>query len=370
MRKYFFGYLFVKIAKLLAILALIVGVGYCCWKYGQAHLAADSVRYRPNDILQGQLARLKSVTQSTEKIIREFAGPTALGGMKEPTFTRDASSNSDFDSLKTQLAQLDQERQQMKQAVTSRFDTMVAGIEEKLRQRAAALAEASPSPSAQAIEPAATPETVATPTPTATEKETLYVENLSGVEIQRRTASLEKAKQFLIMLQTGAENPQNRRILTDAQTQLEQLEGLLPTVPEPVPSATAAPAEPTQPAAGEPTPPPKTFNAEKVANELRANRFQVRAAILSSWELDDAFEQASGAVSVESAKCRLASLGVKGIWLSFFGQIGLTILATLLVAFLILVFADLTQTLLDTATNTGLIAEVSSPLPSRAGEKS
>ena len=35
-KKYFFGYLFVRIAKLLAILALIVGLGYCFWKYGQA----------------------------------------------------------------------------------------------------------------------------------------------------------------------------------------------------------------------------------------------------------------------------------------------------------------------------------------------
>ncbi|HEY2801967.1 MAG TPA: hypothetical protein VGI85_15360, partial [Chthoniobacterales bacterium] len=95
----------------------------------------------------------------------------------------------------------------------------------------------------------------------------------------------------------------------------------------------------------------------KVANQLRAKRFQVRAAISSSWEFDEAFTQVSETASLESGKCRIASLAVKGIWLSFFGQIGLAVLATVLVAFLVLVFADLTQTLLDTATNTGLTAE-------------
>ncbi|MEO6870746.1 MAG: hypothetical protein ABI233_00830 [Chthoniobacterales bacterium] len=320
-------------------------------------LAADSVSYRSSDFLQSQLARLTSVTQSTEKIIRDFAGPTALGAMKYPTFTRDASSISGFDSLKAQLAQLDQDRQQMKETVISRFDDMVSAIEAKLRQRAAALANAEATPAVTSTAPAATPEPAFTPSQVANERTTLYIESLPGPEIERRKASLEKAKQLLIVLQTGAENPQNRRTLTDAEAQLEQLESLLPPVPEPVQATTPAPTGPTPSTNAQPTPPPKTFNAEKVANELRANRFQVRAAISSAWELDEAFAQASESVSVESGKCRAASLAVKGIWLSFFGQVGLAVLATLLVAFLILVFADLTQTLLDTATNTGITAE-------------
>ena len=100
----------------------------------------------------------------------------------------------------------------------------------------------------------------------------------------------------------------------------------------------------------------------------RASRFQVRTAIASSWEFDEAFAQASGTAYHEGGKCRISSLAVKGVWLSFFGQVGLAILATVLVAFLILVFADLTQTLLDTATNTGITADASKPSTSARSE--
>ncbi len=361
MRKYFFGYLFVKIAKVLAAFALLVGVGYCCWKFGQAHLAADAVDYRPSDFLQNRLGRLSAVAQNTRKIVEAFAGQTVLGEMKEPTFTRYASSNSDFNSLNAELTKLDQDRQRMKQGVTSRFNARISSIEEKLRQRAATLAKADSTSAAPSSAPTPTSEPSATPVPLANEQETLYVGSLAGPEIERRRASLENTRQLLILLETGAENPQNRRTLTDAEAQLDQLAGLLPQVPEPI--APDSPSAPESAAVNVPehTPVPKTFNAEKVANELRANRFQVGAAILSSWELDEAFTQASELVSVESGKCRIASFAVKGIWLSFFGQVGLAILATALFAFLILVFADLTQTLLDTATNTGITAEVSKP---------
>jgi hypothetical protein len=212
MKKYFFGYLFVKIAKLLAVLALLVGTGYSLWKYGQAHLAADSVSYRPSDVLQGQLTNLTSAERSTERIVKGFAGEDAVGPMTVPNLTREAASNADFESLKQQLAQLDHDRQQMKGAVTSRFNKMIGEIEEKLRARAAALAAASAPPSAGPVAPSATPVPVSTPPPAANEKETLYVENLASDEIERRTAALEKAKQLLIVLQTAAENPQNRSV--------------------------------------------------------------------------------------------------------------------------------------------------------------
>lgn len=360
MRKYFFGYLFVKIAKLLAVLALVVGLGYLLWKYGQAHLAAESASYRSSDFLQSQLAMLASVASSTQAIVKGFAGEPALGQMKEPSFASNVSSSTDFEMIKKEIAQLDQDRQQMKQAVISRFEAMVVEIEQKLRARVAALAAISASPATQASAPSGTPESTATPPPVSTEKEMLFVENMGGFEIQRRAALMEKAKQLLILLQTGAENPENRQTLADAATQVDQLGTLLPPVPEPVQPPAPALAE-EGPRTIAPSSPPKVFNAEKVANELRAARFGVREAILSSWHLDEVFARTSEAVSIESAKCRLASLSVKGIWLSFFGQAGLAFLAAALVAFLILVFADLTQTLLDTATNTGITAEANKP---------
>lgn len=360
MKKYFFGYLFVKIAKLLAVCALLVGIGYCFWKYGQAHLSAESASYRSSDYLQSQLVRLASSARSAHNIVESFVGKDAVPLMPEPNFSRNISSNGDFEALAGKLAGIDESRGQLKQAVISGFDTLVATIEEKLRARAAALAAATAVPSAQAAAPAATPMSETTPPRSAADRETLYIENLDSNEIQRRSTSLENTKQLLVALQTASEDPKNRQILEEAESRLEKLATLLPPIAEPAETTNFAPQKTTQPSQTAPTPPPKTFNAEKVANQLRASRSQVRAAIVSSWEFDEAFSRASEAASLESGKCRISSLIVKGIWLSFFGQIGLAILATLLVAFLILVFADLTQTLLDTATNTGITADAQS----------
>jgi len=99
------------------------------------------------------------------------------------------------------------------------------------------------------------------------------------------------------------------------------------------------------------------LNAEKVADQLEQLRNSVRQAVLSSWALDGAFDRVSELSLSEQNKCRLATLRTKGIWLNAFGRIAIGAVATAFVAFLILVMADLIQTLLDTATNTGMMAQ-------------
>ncbi|HVF22161.1 MAG TPA: hypothetical protein VM941_03765, partial [Pyrinomonadaceae bacterium] len=86
-------------------------------------------------------------------------------------------------------------------------------------------------------------------------------------------------------------------------------------------------------------------------------------AVLSSWALDDAYEDAAEVAGSESNKCQASSLVENGIWLSAFGQMAMAIIAALFLAFLILVMADLTQTLLDTATNTGVMADATQSRP-------
>ena len=79
--------------------------------------------------------------------------------------------------------------------------------------------------------------------------------------------------------------------------------------------------------------------------------------LLTSWTLDDAFKQATDLSLTEREKQRMASLAEQGIWLSATSRIVIGLLATGLVCLLILVFADLVQTQLDTATNSTTVAE-------------
>ena len=103
--------------------------------------------------------------------------------------------------------------------------------------------------------------------------------------------------------------------------------------------------------------PRKILNAEKLADQLDRLRLSVRQAVFSPWALDDAFDAVQNLSASERNKCRSATLAITGIWLTAFAWMAAGVVGMAFVAFLILVTTDLTQTLLDTATNTGVIAE-------------
>src|SRR5206468_129577 len=100
----------------------------------------------------------------------------------------------------------------------------------------------------------------------------------------------------------------------------------------------------------------RVVTAEQIANQIQERRGTVKRAVTSSWALDNAFDDVFSLAKTEKQRCRAASLEQEGIWLTAAGQILGGLVAVVLVSFLILVFADLTQTFLDTATNTGVIA--------------
>src|SRR5207253_4184375 len=97
----------------------------------------------------------------------------------------------------------------------------------------------------------------------------------------------------------------------------------------------------------------KVLPSERVAHQLEQLRGGVRQMLLTSWTLDDTFEQVADLDSAERDKYRAAILAQKSIWLSATSRIVIGLLATGFVSLLIVVFADLVQTQLDTATSSG-----------------
>jgi hypothetical protein len=265
---------------------------------------------------------------------------------------------SDFDRVEEVLKVVDRERQTLKQAVVERFEQLIDEIQKKLRAYATSLSPASPSPAVPTPTPMATATPV--PKPAPNERKTVFSEQLSQADIETRLSGLNSNAQFLKVLATTAENPENRAKLLESIKRLDELKTLLPSRPA-APTEVLQQEEPQQYSPQNrqvPLPEPrKVLNAEKVAEQLGQLRNSVRQAILSSWALDDAFDEIQELSAPERNKCRSATLAVTRIWLNAFGVMALGIVAMAFVAFLILVMADLTQTLLDTATNTGLIAE-------------
>ncbi len=367
-KKYFFAYLFVRAAKGLALLVILIGVGFCVLRYYQASIAAGAVAYQPSSHLQQALDRLKAAFLATEQIIDSFnaGNQSKTPNFQAPRFPLVIDSDNDFARISAELSRVDHERQQLKESIVSRFENLVKSIEEKLHAYSAVL-QSSPSPTtatAQNLISKATP----TPSPTSRE-ESLFLSQLGSSDANERSANLKERKEFLKVLAMRAENADNRVILGEAADQLERLAKLLPerfnasTAAQPD-TATASSKDPQAEQHG------KVLLSERVARQLEQLRGGVRQMLLTSWTLDDTFEQVANLGSAERDKYRAAILAQKSVWLSAASRIVIGLLATGLVSLLIVVFADLVQTQLDTATSSGTVADAVNALRGQVAQVS
>ena len=352
-KQYFFGYLFARAAKVLALLVTAIGIGFCLLQYSQADTSARAVAYQPSTSLQRALGNLKDAFSAAERIVSAFNADNQLTTPKVqlPRFPKLINSNADFERVGEMLVSIDRDRQLLKQSIVSRFDTSVKSIEAKLRAYAVGL-EALPSPTPAA---ASSPVATAKPLPVATQPdESLFSSKLGPTDVNRRSADLNARKEFLKVLETKAENPENRVSLTEAVGQLELLSKLLPekleTTTEPEPTSAALNDQAAEQGR-------KVLPAERVAAQLGQLRAEVRQIFLTSWTLDEMFEQAADLNAVERDKCRVATLAQTGIWLSTISRILVALLVAVLGSFVILVCADLVKTFLDTASHTGVVAD-------------
>ena len=352
-QQYFFACLFVRAAKGLALLVMWIGIGFCGLRYYQASIAAGAVAYQPSPHLRHALDRLRDAFLATEQIIESFnaGNQSTTPNVQAPRFPLVINSDDDFARIRAELSRVDHERQQLKESIVSRFENLVKSIEEKLHAYAAVL-QSSPSPT-----PATTQNLISNATPSPTSREqSLFSSQLGTSNANERNANLKERKEFLKVLAARAENADNRVILGEAADQLEHLAKLLP---ERFDASTAAQPDTTTAASKNPRleQDRKVLPSERVARQLEQLRGGVRQMLLTSWTLDDTFEQVADLDSAERDKYRAAILAQKSIWLSATSRIIIGLFATGFVSLLIVVFADLVQTQLDTATSSGTVAD-------------
>ena len=354
-KQYFFGYLFVRSAKLFALLVIAAGIGFCLLQYSQAKTATAAVAYQPSQKLQQALRKLQEAVSGTVEIVDSFDKDNETTGpaIEPPAIPAVIDSNDDFERVDEELLRINQDRQDLKQSVVNRFETSVANIQEKLRTYAASLDSSRPAGSPTTATSPAIASVLAAP---ARQQNTfLFSSKVDAGDIKDRRASLAQRKEFLKFLESKAENAENRAILNEAANQMDQLGGLLPEKAE---ASGLAQSSSTFPA-NEPSSEHGSSGSlsERVAGQLEQLRSEVRQTLLTSWKLDDAFDQANELTSVEREKCRVATLSQRGIWLAAGSKMLPGLFVAALLSFLVLVFADLVRTLLDTASNTGTVAE-------------
>ena len=305
LRKYLFGYLFVRLAKIISVIVVLAGLASAVVAYVQANLAADSARYQRSQTMQQSLNKLGSTFTRTRELVSALAGPDSVAKIGNDRREFGAASDAEFDRLTAELDRVEQDARGLKQAVVSRFELLVGQIEEKLRAHAASVT-AIPAPSGS-------PAAVNTPSPSISrvaiqsthEIETLFSDNLSSSDVVSRSYTMESSKQLIRVLKGSAENSAYRAILAELAEQLDALKSLLPSRAAPTPPPMLSPSPVSSNATvGAPIPLPKVVVAEKVARQLREVRASVRDAILSSWALDTAIEEATRIAGLERTKCR------------------------------------------------------------------
>ena len=336
-------------------MVMAMGIAFCVLEYSHATTSASASAYQPSTSLHRALGSLTDAFSATQRTLNEFATDRQLTipQVQTPHFPPVIQSNADFAVVDGTLIKVDQDEQLLKQSILTRFETLVRSIEDKLRAYAAGLGGAgAQTQRAQVTGPG--PDVSTRPLAFAPQFDGSLFSPKLGSDLNKRTVDLNGQKEFLKSLEAKAENPENRADLTEALVQLDSLSKLLPEKSEP----TGQPGSGTAGSTGEGTEQtPKVLPSQRAAAQLAQLRTDVRQIFLTSWTLDEAFDQAAELAAVEREKCRVATLAEKGIWLSTSSRILVALLVTVLASFVILVCADLVKTFLDTASHTGVVAD-------------
>jgi hypothetical protein len=339
MRRYLFGELFVRFAKPISAIVLLGGVAAAGVRYARATMETAEVRYAGSASLGAKLFALGREWHRSRQLIGDFLGQSAPA-MTEVNFANTPMVPAEFARVSAQLALMQRERDAAKEAIMRRFESQVMQIEGKLRAHASRLADAeNPAPKPVPAKPPPRAEPAI-----AAESKTLF-DSLSSQEVAGRRNVLSEGQDFIALLKSSAENPENAATLGGALDELTIFEKFfppslgVPRKPTPTPSEAPAPTAASR----------QKLNAERVADQLEQLRTQVRLALLKDWSIDDTLTQAITEVEAEQKLSLASSRALKTLWLNAGIFIALAVVCSMLAAFFTLVLADVARAAIDAA---------------------
>lgn len=339
MKTYPFGYLFVRLAKILAVVLFAAGLVAASLRYYQGALDARARRYAQSKSLETDISHLDREYERLQTIMARSLH-RIVAPLEARTVATAPRTTSEFGALGKRLTEISHTRDDVKDSLIATFESVIEQIEKKLQAHAAMLrgeeakADAPPAGSPDEKKALNTPETV-------------FVD-LGGPELGKRIDALGRSREFVTKLKASVEKPENAALLISALQELDELGRLLPS------SLEIAPPEP-KPEEAKPGPPTQ-LNAERVANQLRQVRALVRASVLNDWSIDQTLARVTESLEVERQRCAESEQALQRLWLETWIWICAILLGATLAAFLVLVMADLVRSFLDSAAHSAKIA--------------
>ncbi|MEI9966926.1 MAG: hypothetical protein WDN67_04880 [Candidatus Moraniibacteriota bacterium] len=323
----FIRHVLCRFAKTFGCIFLVAGFAVAAWLYQLRVSMVEAARYHPSSLLEERLNRLQSTYGDSQRLVMQFKDAADFpanysAASFKPNFPSQFSTAKDFQDLHAQLAQVSKGKDEMKRFLTDHVDFLLNDIQQKLLIHAASLASPAPQPQKAAPQVNNAPEFG------------LYDAQVAVSDIESRKSTLDDAKQYLGVIGSSAEDPDNKKTLADSIAEIDALAKLFPS---PNPAASLPQPAPLAIDVKEP------LNAEKAAARIAQIRSRIRRAVLSSWALDQAAGQAIQVADEEQAKFLAAEFRAKQLNEELRIQMALAVTAGMALGVFFLLIGDWTQ---------------------------
>jgi hypothetical protein len=360
MSKYKWARSFIRLARLFAVLIVLLGAAALAFSFWKLKSDLSIKSYHPNPDLSVSMSEAAEALGKSENIISTFQHKTGGGPVPDSLFYKmevlqSYNSSDQLDAAHGQLDNAAQNTAALKAFLVSIIENNINDLVQQLKEHAN---EISP-PHPETGEPTPAP---ASPTAVlahaAEDLRGLYSERVTSDEAAQRKSLLEKVQDSLNVLAQRTVKPDNLAKLQKSISELQRIEGLLDYLtlesslpPPPNPPDVNSPAAGGDQAAVASTDQPDEVTALKVSEHLEECESIIESAINGDWLVDEKISQAQQLVDQEEKAVVSAANDVAELYFGFIEDCIAIALSVFLLAYLILILADLLQAHLDTADN-------------------
>lgn len=327
---YFFGYLYIKSSKVLAVLSIVVGAAVCGSLLFDWKKTVDGAKYESTPALTNSLKKLQQTYNDTKK--NTFELHTQLGHdnsdvelMPDPSFYDSYIVAEHFTELQEQVDNIQKNSNTLKDLAYMNFAESADFLHNKMKKYAIMKKWMSP-----------TPENAATTAGSEGAKpfRLLAVDNVTDLKDKRD--GLNEGLQFVNDLMVTAENPDSKVKLTSLSNHINAYLSILNAAGINLMSASDEDDPERE----------QKQRIFEVMEKLNFIKESVRAVVYNNWALDFQYEKTSSLIQEELKKCLDAKEIVRKTVSSYGFQLAWTLLAAIVSTISILISADLLKAVL------------------------
>lgn len=363
-KQYFYGYLYIKLVRLFAILVGLCGIGVIAFTIFQYFIAVDRASYKPNPSIETQITKLNSKYKSTKAIILQSRKQTALPQKYESLITylecnKNYKSSKQLKILEGKVIPFNDSIDVLKKYLVESFDESANRIKDKLKEHAASLrAQNKPKESTRRsttppIVNKAEPDNYSisyTPNPS--------IFNINKNEINDRRNGLGKSLEYFEKLLSQSASESSKNDLNNIIDQINSFTKLFPEDRELKPNTVYKEQKTTY--SQEITIEDKTYEAEILARMLSSLQDAIKQSVLNDWDVEKLYESLLATINTEFNRAADCESEINGLTLKLAFNIIQYLIASLVLAFVLMVIADLIQAHFDTASNTKSLVDLNS----------